>query len=117
MTWSAYSANLKQLSVEKRWAQLPSHLQEVLKLAQACHLQVREVWIFGSRSRGDARANSDFDLAFRIQDPVNWSSFVTQVQEDPPSLYKYDLVNLDQVDPGFHKAILDEGTLIYESGQ
>ena len=52
-----------------------------------------DIWL--ARARGDARENSDFDLAFAVSDKLNWSRFVTEIQEDPPSLHRYDLVDFE----------------------
>jgi len=32
-----------------------------------------EVWLFGSRARGDARADSDWDFLVLTDEPANWT--------------------------------------------
>lgn len=113
MTWTAKNLNLSQVAIRERPERLPSHLRMILSLVDSrCGLQ--RAWLFGSRAKGDARENSDFDLAFEVADSDRWAGFVTAIQDDPPSLYKYDLVNLSEIDEGFRSAILKEGIQIYE---
>ena len=117
MTWTAKNANLMSVPVAERLNFVPAHLREVIDRAGAAGLLVDRVWIFGSRAIGGARANSDFDLAFKISNGGNWAQFVTGVADDVPSLYKYDLVDVDNVDPALRSEILTNGVLIYESRQ
>lgn len=115
MTWTAKNSQLLNYSVVEREPHLPRALRELLKTAESHKLELNRVWLYGSRARGDARENSDFDLAFEILNKTDWSRFVTQIQDDPPSLHQYDLVDIEQCDEALRKAILNEGVLIYES--
>ena len=113
MTWTAQTSNFADLSIDDRAPLLPPFLREILYRAET-YLKPRKVWLYGSRARGDARENSDFDLAFEISDDTNWSRFVTEVSDDPPSLHKFDLVNYEQTDASLREAIHKEGLVIYE---
>ena len=115
MTWNAKDFDLVNIPIGKRQGMLPKHLLKILEVSKSLGLNPSRVWIYGSRARGDARENSDFDLAFEVTQADSWSQFVTGVQDDPPALYKYDLVDIKKADKSLADAILREGILIYES--
>lgn len=83
----------------------------VLQANQA--LDLRRVFLFGSRARGDAREDSDIDLAFdhRSSPPV-WADFVNTIREQAPTLLDVDLVDLAEATPELRARILAEGTLL-----
>ena len=103
MTWTA-----RDLPI------LPTHLEKLIERAR--HLNATEIWLYGSRARGDATPQSDFDLAFKLpENSTNqWNSFCASIQDDPPSLYRYDLVQFEQVSREFQEKIMTEGKKIYE---
>jgi CRISPR-associated protein Cmr1 len=113
MTWTAQSDALETLPIESRAGRLPSHLKAIVAKAEET-IQPAKIWLFGSRARGGARPNSDFDLAFEATRPSFWSQFVVEIGDDPPSLYRYDLVDVHQADPALLNSIHREGILIYE---
>lgn len=110
MTWT-----YKNIDASKNvYDQLPTHLKFVIDKARS-ELVLNKVVLFGSRARGDARDNSDFDLAFSVSDQKNWVKFALSVEEGVPSLYNYDLVNFEKADPELKKSIQKEGIVIYEN--
>jgi len=109
--WSAQS--LTSLSPNEIQAHLPTHLQELIKRASDL-LDLSKIILFGSRARGNARENSDFDLAFEFSKKEKWGLFVTEAQEESPSLYDYDLIDLDSCDEKFKQKIFEEGVIIYD---
>lgn len=111
-TWTAHS--LRALPVEKVREKLPIHLQNVVEKAIE-FLGVTKVILYGSRARGDARENSDFDLAFRFPKKESWAKFSENIREESPSLYHYDLVDLQNTDKALKEKILEEGILIYDA--
>lgn len=77
-------------------------------------LALRRVFLFGSRARGDARPDSDLDLAFDHGSPAPaWADFVNTMRERAPTLLDLDLVDLAQVTPELRARILVEGRLVY----
>ena len=90
---------------------------EILKSMQAhCReLQGHRVYLFGSRARGDAGRSSDIgidgseplDLAvlFKIKDSL----------EQIPTLYQFDLVDLNRASPKLRENARREGRLLYEA--
>ncbi len=79
-------------------------------------LAARKIWLFGSRARGRARADSDFDLAFSVpkERQERWPAFCAEMEEDAPTLREFDLVLLEKAAPELKRRILKEGRLIYE---
>lgn len=76
-------------------------------------LALRRVYLFGSRSRGDARPDSDIDLAFEHDSTLAaWSDFVNRMRDEAPTLLDLDLVDLAQIGDELRAEILKEGRLI-----
>ena len=72
---------------------------------------VRQVTLFGSRARGDARERSDIDLAVAGGDAERFS---LDVDEETSTLLSFDIVNLDRpVQPELLESIRREGRVIY----
>lgn len=78
--------------------------------------EIKEVIFFGSRKRGDARENSDYDFAVisNTINHANWSIFCDRVREQNLTLHKIDLLDFSSLDSDFKKRILSEGVKIYE---
>jgi predicted nucleotidyltransferase len=84
----------------------------ILEAARA--LELRRVYLFGSRARGDARRDSDIDLAFEHgSPPAVWADFVNAMREEAPTLLDLDLVDLAEVGPELRTRILSEGKVLY----
>jgi predicted nucleotidyltransferase len=76
-------------------------------------LGARRVILYGSRSRGDHAPRSDFDLAIDAPelDEAAWSAMQDAV-ENTDTLYKIDLVWLQQVPDNLRVSILRDGKII-----
>lgn len=74
-----------------------------------------EVYAFGSRVKGSARADSDIDLAVKTTGPLPvlvWSQLEEDFQNsDIPQ--KVDVVDFHRVTDGFRKLILDLGCRVW----
>ena len=82
---------------------------QVVHLAQQA-LDVRRAILFGSRARGDARPNSDIDLAFEHgSSDADWAEFVNRMADEAPTLLSLDLVDLAQASPELRARIQREG--------
>ena len=94
--------------------QLPERIRLKLIAQFAEEDTVEQVKLFGSRARGDARPNSDIDLALvgkRI--PL---SLHTRLRE-AAGIYPLDLVRLDELDNELLRTNIDlEGVVIYQRG-
>lgn len=74
---------------------------------------ITRVWLFGSRARGDNQPRADIDLAVEGEMGVSeWLDIVEAVEDS--TLYKTDIVRLEEQSGTFRRAILDEGRVIYE---
>ena len=100
--------------MDPRPEKLPEHLAKIIQLAIE-KLAPTRIWIFGSRARGDARATSDFDLAFEFSNgkEQEWTQLYLSILEDPPSLHKYDLIDFNRANKKLQDIIQQEGILIY----
>ena len=78
-------------------------------------LQPRRIYLFGSRARGDAREQSDFDLAFDLDEESRWKwlRFRADVDELPLSLRPIDYVALHDAPGQLRDEILRTGKVIY----
>ena len=88
----------------------PQVLKEIRDLAEK--YEVKKVILFGSRARGDYKRVSDIDLAVT---GGNIAAFSLDVDEEPSTLLKYDIVNLDaSVQQELLDSIQKEGIILYE---
>lgn len=94
---------------------LPPNLDHIVQLAIKT-VRPTKIWLFGSRARGDALEKSDFDLAFEFpkRNEKNWVRFCLEIEDNPPTLHRYDLVDLCRVDKKLKAAVLKEGIILYE---
>ena len=70
---------------------------------------VKQLWVFGSRARGDARPGSDFDLLVDFALPPNFDDFMGLKLELEDYLgAKVDLLSLSACQPRFLQAIQTE---------
>jgi predicted nucleotidyltransferase len=92
---------------------LEQALQQIVRAAQRS-LTLGRVILFGSRARGDARPDSDIDLAFdhRSSD-AEWADFVNEMAEHAPTLVSLDLVDLARVDASLRARIERQGRMIH----
>ena len=71
---------------------------------------MRRVVLFGSRARGDARPDSDVDIAVvHDSDDAAWSDFVNQMQETAPTLLELDIVDYLRAPEALRRRIDEEG--------
>jgi len=81
-------------------------------------LRPSKIFLFGSRSRGDALERSDYDFAIMPAAELKeeWSRFSAEVAENAPTLHHIDLVNMgDDIDPKLRHRIELEGKILHES--
>jgi len=81
---------------------------------------IHEIWLFGSRSRGDNRTKSDIDLAIICPNATenDWIK-ILDIIEDADTLLKVDCLRFDkeQMDVALYENILKEKKVIYVKEQ
>ena len=88
-------------------------MQSIVRAAQRS-LVLRRVILFGSRARGDARPDSDIDLAFEHgSSDSQWAEFVNEMAEEAPTLLSLDLVDLARIDPSLRVWIERQGRKVH----
>lgn len=83
----------------------------------AKQLSPRRVLLYGSRARGDAQEQSDYDIAIDcpvLNEPA-WSKFVLNLAENAPTLHHIDLVCLQQISASLYDEIVKTGVMLYEA--
>lgn len=93
---------------------LPDSIQNLLKVVIQRTVPA-EVFLFGSRARGDNRPNSDFDIAIRgsSADATTWADLSVALDEAPLTLFQVDLVQFEKMNDAYQHNILNEGRLLY----
>lgn len=88
-------------------------LQQIVDAADRCGIQ--ELFLFGSRARGDQAERSDIDLAARFKNSRQRMDFVDELEEIR-TLLMFDVVDLSSVviDPELYLNVMREGIKIYE---
>lgn len=89
-------------------------LKTLIQLAQK-DLKAQKIYLFGSRARGDARENSDFDIAILTENAPStlWLNFCVNWDTLKETLHAFDLILLNSIDDKFKDKILKEGVLLY----
>ena len=88
----------------------PQVIEEIRELAQ--NYNVRKVILFGSRTRGDFKRTSDFDLAVEGGD---FNRFALDVEEETSTLLEFDIIDLDrEIQQELRESIRKEGRVLYE---
>ncbi len=94
---------------------LPASIQRVVKLGIRA-VDPQRVVLYGSRARGDARSNSDYDLAFDFPKDHRgrWLRFVTDLDDAPVTLLPLDLLDWNEAPAALRTQIDKEGIVLYE---
>jgi predicted nucleotidyltransferase len=77
---------------------------------------IEEVWLFGSRARGNHRERSDIDLAICLtEDKETYRNYISDLlEESADTLLKIDVVYLnDFLDEHFKKQIDQDKLILY----
>lgn len=96
---------------------LSSETIESIQAIFARYKQIEEVWLFGSRAKGNYHPGSDIDLAIKSENFTLSKLLELQVQlEELELLYKIDLVLYETIkEPALQKHIDQNGKLFYRS--
>jgi len=83
------------------------------------YLPNSKIILFGSRAKGNNRPNSDFDVAVETEEPVpvRIKFNIQDELEALPTLKKFDILYLNEVDEDFKEIVLGTGRVLYERGR
>lgn len=92
---------------------------EIIRSLQAHRRELRghQVYLFGSRARGEAGRFSDFDIGIDGPEPLDLPAFfdIEDSLDRIPTLYQFDLVDLNRASPKLRDNARREGRLLYEA--
>ena len=94
---------------------LPASIQRVVEFGVRA-IDPDRVILFGSHVRGNAREDSDYDLAFVFpQDRHNrWVRFVVDLDDAALTLLPVDLLDWNEASHSLRKRVEMEGIVVYE---
>jgi uncharacterized protein len=94
---------------------LPASIRRLVELG-VCAVDPEKVILYGSRARGDARRDSDYDLAFVFpKDRHNrWVRFVVDLDDAAVTLLPVDLLDWNEASSQLRERICSEGVVVYE---
>jgi predicted nucleotidyltransferase len=100
--------------VSKREKDVKCMIQEVLERNDKL-LKGHSIVLFGSRARGDARRNSDFDIGVVGENPLPLSIFFEMEDQLKalPTLYKIDWVDLNKASHRLKEQALKEAEVLH----
>ena len=98
----------------KNFEALPESIQNFLRYV-AKEVTPEQIILFGSRARGTHRPNSDFDLAVKKASlpAATWAKVLVDLDSEPYTLHKIDLVHYEKLDDSYIQNIKKEGVVIY----
>jgi predicted nucleotidyltransferase len=98
-----------------REREIKTMLRETFRGA-AGKLAGHKVFLFGSRARGRAEPRSDFDIGVRGDEPLDIKDFyaIEDRLEALPTLYTFDWVDFNRVDPAFRRRAMQAIEILYE---
>ena len=74
----------------------------------------KKIILFGSRTRGDYKKNSDIDIAVDLDLNFRNKREVKEKIDKISGLYSVDLIFLNEIEESFKDKILREGKVVYE---
>ncbi len=98
-----------------------SWIKEYKFFKKLCELTfVDEIWLYGSRARGDNQERSDIDFAIVCPRATRWEWLTLKdVIDEGDILFKIDCVRLDSLgeESEFRKNILRDHVVLYQRGE
>ncbi len=89
-------------------------LNNIVKILKD-ELHPEKIILFGSRAKGNALFNSDYDIAVNSESiSLRDKRKLKEKVDSVIGLHKFDIVFLNEVDEGFRNIIEQKGKVIYE---
>jgi uncharacterized protein len=106
-----------EAAIELSPAALPASIRRVVEYGVRAVDPTRVV-LYGSRARGDARRDSDYDLAFvfRKERRNRWIRFLADFDDAALTLLPVDMLDWNEASARLREEIRKEGITLYESG-
>jgi uncharacterized protein len=94
---------------------LPDSIHRVVALGVRA-VDPDKVILYGSRARGDAREQSDYDLAFVFPEDRHgrWVRFMVDLDDAAATLLPVDLLDWNEASAALRERIRNEGIALYE---
>jgi uncharacterized protein len=94
---------------------LPASIRRVVELGVRT-VNPDKVILYGSRARGNAREDSDYDLAFVFPTDrrASWVRFVVDLDDAAVTLLPVDLLDWNEASDALRGRIGREGVVLYE---
>ena len=95
-------------------AVLPASIRQVVEIGVRA-VDPDKVILYGSRARGSAREDSDYDLAFVFPPDRRdrWVRFVVDLDDAAVTLLPVDLLNWNDASNSLRERICQEGIMLY----
>ena len=74
---------------------------------------IKEVYLFGSRARGDYKKTSDIDIAIKTNEDIKLK--VLRDLENLRCIYTFDVVDIDNISGELKNNIMNDGKCIYNN--
>ena len=84
-------------------------MDKIKKIANELKKYTDEIYLFGSRARGDNLKNSDIDIAINVNLSFREKRKLKDKIEKLAGIYSVDLVFLDEINNDLKRKILKEG--------
>ncbi|EDM23482.1 nucleotidyltransferase domain-containing protein [Caminibacter mediatlanticus TB-2] len=84
-------------------------MDKIEKIANELKKYTSEIYLFGSRARGDNLKNSDIDIAINVNLSFREKRKLKDKIEKLAGIYSVDLVFLDEINNDLKRKILKEG--------
>jgi predicted nucleotidyltransferase len=97
-------------------AEVQALVEEVVRVVcDHVHEERLRMYLFGSWAQGRALSVSDLDIALDTGRPISPAIIqkIAYALDELPTLRRVDIVDLQAVDQGFRKRVLQQGELIH----
>lgn len=93
----------------------PQVKEKIIKLCKSI-IPEAEIWIYGSRARGDYRERSDIDLALQASQPIDFFAIaeLKEVLAAANIPYAFDIIDLNAVQDEKFKSVVKKEMVLWQ---